>query len=232
MQVKTFLRFDHLKLHSNFKATTKMIDELKKYDERYCANLSHGEENAKVIFEYIEKGSNLILSAPHATCSFVKKKEKVADLFTGAIVEYLGMKNNISTLIRTKYTPYKALISDYIFENGLENHYFLDIHGFNQDIGYDICIGIGDCRPNDCPYLKDILKIAEKYHLKAIINHPNYTGMIGLTGRYQMACGKPNVIQLELKRYLRDFYNHAEEVENITIPFLTNIINLYQKESN
>ena len=207
-----------------------MINELKKYDTRYCANLSHGDENAENIFEYTERGSRLILSAPHATCSFVKKQEKVADLFTGSLVQYLGMKNHISTLIRVKYTPYKALISDYIFENKLDNHYFLDLHGFDKDIDYDICLGIGDCLPKDCPYLADIIKVAEKYHLKTIVNHPNYTGMVGLTGRYQLACGKPNVIQMELKRYLRDFYHNEDVVRKVTIPFLSEVIKIYSSK--
>jgi len=207
-----------------------MIDELKKYNERYAANKSHGVENAKDVFEYAERGSRLILSAPHATCSFVKKHEKLADLFTGAIAQYLGMKNHISTIIRTKYTPYKALISDYIFENKLDNHYFLDLHGFDKDIDYDICLGTADCLPEDCPYLAEILDIAKKYHLKTIVNHPNYTGMVGLTGRYQIACGKPNVIQMEIKRYLRDFYNNPDTVLDVTIPFLTDVIRLYEKD--
>ena len=204
-----------------------MINELQEYNARYSANKSHGDKNAGDIFEYTERGSKLILSAPHATCSFVNKHEKVADLFTGAIAQYIGIKNHISTLIRVKYTPYKALISDYIFENHLDNHYFLDLHGFDKDIGYDICLGTADCLPEDCPYLADILKITDKYHLKTIVNHPNYTGMVGLTGRYQIACGKPHVIQIEIKRYLRDFYKNKEMVQNITIPFLSEITKLY-----
>lgn len=206
-----------------------MINELKKYDARYCANLSHGDESADSIFEFTDYGSKLILSAPHATCSFVNKHEKVADLFTGAIAQYLGMKNHISTIIRTKFTTYKALISDYIFENKLDEHYFLDLHGFDKDIDYDICLGIADCLPEDCPYLAEILDIAKKYHLKTIVNHPNYTGMVGLTGRYQIACGKPYVIQMEIKRYLRDFYHNQETVRDITIPFLSDITKLYLK---
>ena len=204
-----------------------MINELKKYDARYCANLSHGDESADNIFEFTDYGSKLILSAPHATCSFVKKHEKLADLFTGAIAQYLGMKNHISTIIRTKFTPYKALISDYIFENKLDEHYFLDLHGFDKDIDYDICLGTADCLPEDCPYLAEILEVAKKYHLKTIVNHPSYTGMVGLTGRYQVACGKPYVIQMEIKRYLRDFYRNPEMVREITIPFLTDITKLY-----
>jgi len=204
-----------------------MINELKKYDARYCVNLSHGDESAVDIFEYTSYQSKLILSAPHATCSFVNKHEKVADLFTGALAQYLGMKNHISTLIRVKYTPYKALISDYILEHHLDNHYFLDLHGFDKDIDYDICLGTADCQPKDCPYLDGILKIADKYCLKTIVNHPNYTGMVGLTGRFQVACGKPHVIQIEIKRYLRDFYQNPNTVSDITIPFLSEITKLY-----
>ena len=206
-----------------------MIDTLRKYDELFAQNYSHGNENSLEIFKYSNRGSDLILTAPHSTRSFCNKKEKVADLYTGAIVKYLGEENNVSTIIRTKFTPYKALISDWIAQNNVQQHYFLDIHGFNQDIDYDICLGIGDFEEEGYPYCQEIVQIARKYGLKTIINHPNYCGLKGLTGRYQKIFNLPNVIQLEIKKEFRDFFNNPEKVKNITIPFLTEVINLYKK---
>lgn len=207
-----------------------MIELLKKYNERFIINHSRGMEDGEDIFEFTNHSSPLILTAPHATRSFCRKKEKCADLYTGAIVQYLGSANKISTLVRTKFTPYKALISDYIEEHRLQDHYFLDIHGFNQDVGCDVCLGIADFERPNYPYLDNILQIAEKYNLKTIVNHPNYNGQIGLTGRYQKTFGKPNVIQIELNRCLRDFYQNSDIVTNVTIPFFNEIIHCYQTD--
>lgn len=204
-----------------------MLELLNNYNRRFVLNHSHGVENREEIFEFTDYSSKLILSAPHATRSFCNRKEKCADLFTGALVEYLGSTNKISTLVRTKFTPYKALISDYIAEHNLQDHYFLDIHGFNQDVGYDVCLGTAHFDMENYPYLHHILQIAEKYNLKTAINHPDYTGKIGLTGRYQKAFGKPNVIQIELKQHLRDFYQNFDVVENVTIPFFKEVIKGY-----
>lgn len=205
-----------------------MINTLKKYNDSFMLNHAHGKEENDEIFKFTNCSSKLILSAPHATRSFCNKKEKSADLFTGAITKYLGETNNISTLIRTKFTPYKALISDYISQYNLQDHYFLDIHGFNQDVGYDICLGTGEISPENYPYLENILQIAEKYNLKTVINHINYTGKCGLTGRYQKSFKKPNVIQIELKQYLRDFYNNPQTIETVTIPLFNEIIRCYK----
>ena len=206
-----------------------MQELLKKYNERFMQNNSHGDELCEEIFEFTDRSSLLILSAPHSTRSFVAKKEKVADLYTGALVQYLGEKHHLSTLIRTKFTPFKALVSDCVVQKNLGENYFLDIHGFNQDIGYDVCLGTGDLGEENYPYLQEIVNIARQFGLKTVVNHPNYRGKAGLTGRYQKHYGKPNVIQVELKQYLRDFYHHFDIVEKVTIPFFEQIIHKYQK---
>lgn len=204
-----------------------MIDKLRKYDELFARNHSSGNELSNEIFVFENRGSNLILSAPHATKTFCNKKEKCADLYTGAIVKLLGEERNVSTLIRNKFVAEKVLISDFIVQNELQNHYFLDIHGFDKELGYDVCLGIGDGDENNYPYLIQIARTIEKYGLRPIVNHPNYCGKFGLVGRYQKMFGNPKVIQVELKRYLRDFYNNSDVVENITMPMLREIVMLY-----
>ena len=205
-----------------------MIDTLKKYNDSFIQNHSHGNENENDIFKYKNRNSSLILTAPHSTCSFCNKKEKIADLYTGALVKYLGEQNNVSTIVRTKFTPYKALISDWIIQNNTHEHYFLDIHGFNQDIEYDICLGIGNFEEVNYPYLQQIIQITQKYNLRTIVNHPNYCGLKGLTGRYQKIFNLPNVIQMEIKKEFRDFFEYPEIVKNITIPFLSEVIRVYK----
>lgn len=54
-------------------------------------------------------------------------------------------------------------------------------------------------------------------------------GIKGLTGRYQKLYNKPNVIQIELQRYLRDFYNNPDIVTEVIIPFFYEIICCYKK---
>ena len=136
-----------------------MIEVLKTYNQLYMQNFSRGNMQEKEIFLLSNKNSNLILTAPHATRSFVNKKEKLSDLYTGALTQYIGEISNTSTIIRQKFTPHKALISDFISQNNLQDHYFLDIHGFKQNINCDICLGIGDFSPQNYPYLEKIIKI-------------------------------------------------------------------------
>ena len=200
---------------------------LKKFNERFMRNNSHGDELCGEIFEFMDYSSSLILSAPHSTRSFVAKREKMADLYTGALVQYLGEKHHVSTLIRTKFTPFKTLISDCIVQKNLEEHYFLDIHGFNQEIGYDVCLGTGNFSGENYPYLQDIVSIAHQFGLRVAVNHPHYMGKVGLTGRFQKIYNKPNVIQVELKQHLRDFYRYPDIVEKVTIPFLEQVIHKY-----
>lgn len=205
-----------------------MIETLKKYDAVFSRNHSHGDETGDEVFYFTDYGTNLILSAPHATASFTNKKEKPADLFTGALVQYLCMKNNISSLIRRKYTPYKCLISDYISEHGLCDHYFLDIHGFVKIDDCDVCLGTGLFGATKYPYVKEILDIAQKYNVRVALNHPDYRGKAGLVGRLQQETEKPCCLQVELHRNLRDFYQYPDRVKNVTIPFIEDIIKCYQ----
>jgi len=206
-----------------------MISTLKQYDAYYNQDYSSGDISNSEVFVLNNRNTNLILSAPHATRSFTNKHDKRSDLYTGAIAQYLGETEKVSTLIRVKYTPYKCLISDYIVEHNLQEHYFLDIHCFNQDIDYDICLGTAEYDAKDYPYLDKIIEVAKKYNLKYIVNHPDYMGKAGLVGRYQKAFSKPNVIQMELKKHLRDFYSCPDIVENTTLPFLRDVIKEYKK---
>ena len=181
------------------------------------------------MFKYIDRGSNLIFSAPHSTQSFVNRKDKVADLYTGTIVEYVGEQTNTSTLTRMKYVNKRVRIFDYVAKHGLQNHFFIDVHGFDKDINYDVCLGIYQYETEKYPYLSEIVNVLQKYGLRVAINYPTYTGKGGFTRHYQEQVGKPNIIQIELKRYLRDFYKNPDIVENVTIPMMIEIADYYKK---
>ena len=89
-------------------------------------------------------------------------------------------------------------------------------------------MGIGHFEEINYPYLLQIINIAQKYNLRTIVNHPSYCGIKGLTGRYQKLFNLPNVIQMEIKREFRDFYQYPEIVKNTTIPFLSEVLDIYK----
>lgn len=205
-----------------------MIEILKEYNTIFIQNNAYGEISKEEIFHFDNHNSKLILTAPHSTRSFCSKQEKKADSYTGAIVKYLSRLNDISNITRTKFVAYKSLISDFVADNNLQNHYFLDIHGFKQNIDYDICLGTGYFDATGYPFLEEIIEVIKTYKLKYDVNHPHYMGRNGLTGRYQRQFSKPNVIQMELSYELRDFYGKPEMFCNTTAPMLNEIINIYR----
>lgn len=187
---------------------------------------------SKEAFEFCDKGSSLILSAPHATRSVLNGKERISDKYTGALVRLLGEQNNLSTLIRVKCSQEEETIAAYVSQKSLQNHYFLDIHGFDKDIGQDICLGIGKLfEQKNVPFLNRLLEIAEKFGIKTVVNHPKYVGAHGFAGQYQALFHAPNVIQVELGPSLRNFYDCFSTVEKITIPFFNEVIACYQKHA-
>ena len=205
-----------------------MIEKLKKYNELYYQNCSHGDETSFCVYKFDDRGTKLILTAPHSTRIFINEKERFSDLYTGAITQFVGETAKTSTIIRQKYTPYKALISDFVSDNNLQEHFFLDVHGFEKDIPYDICLGIGEMERENYPYLLDIVQIMQSYNLRVAINYEGYMGLRGFTGSYQKTYNRPQIIQMEMRRHLRDFYSNPENVQKITIPMLTKITGLYR----
>lgn len=201
-----------------------MQEKLKLYNEIYVQNDAFGNEKNKEVFSYFDKNSYVCLSAPHATKTFTNKHIKSSDLYTGAIVKYIGEENNFSYIVRNKFMPQKCLINDFILQNELENHFFLDIHGMKNDNGFDLAVGTGyfDVKKysSELEYI-DIL--TKKYNIKYVINHENYKGCVGLTGRIQKETGKASVLQLELSKNYRDILDKIINIEKVTIPFLTEL---------
>ena len=197
----------------------KRLSKLKKIEAIFSKNEYFGNSKAP-IFSFIDNGSYVCLTAPHATNSTVYKRFKRSDWFTGAIVKYLGDENHISYITRNKFFYKKCMISSFILKNHLEHHYFLDIHAM-KDRPFDLAIGIGYCTSDDYKQeLVIIQKLCKKYRLKYVINHPAYTGQPGLTGRLQRKLSKANVLQLEWTRKYRDFNENSSNVLNITLPFI------------
>lgn len=51
-----------------------MIEELKKYNELYHQNCSHGDETSSCVYKFDDRGTKLILTAPHSTRIFINEK--------------------------------------------------------------------------------------------------------------------------------------------------------------
>lgn len=208
-----------------------MRQELISYNKIFMQNDAYGDEKNDEVFSFFDKKSYVCLSAPHATKTFANKCVKSSDLYTGAIVKYIGEKNNFSYIVRNKFMPQKCLISDFILQNKLDNHFFLDIHGMRDENDFDLAIGTGYLMPEKySSQMECIDYLAKKYGIKYVINHKNYMGCPGLTGRLQQKTGEANVLQLEWSKNLRDIFEKIENVKKITIPFITELADRVNKK--
>ena len=209
-----------------------MQQKLISLNEYFIQNNSGGDLQNPDVFSYFEKGSKVCLSAPHTTGTFVNKHLKCADLYTGAITEYIAETCHFSYIVRNKFVPRKVLINDFILDNKLENHFFLDIHGMKDGNGFDLAVGTGFMPPEKyAKQLEYIDKLAQKYNLVYVVNNANYVGCAGLTGRLQQATGKANVLQLEWSKCHRDIFNEFAKVKNITVPFISELAALINADN-
>ncbi len=197
------------------------MEKLIKYDESFTQNDFQGEVDKEPIFEFIDKKSKVIFSAPHSVRTFTSKSTKASDLFTGAIV--MSMQK-YSKIIRKKYTPFKSTISKFVQTLSLpEDVYFLDIHGMKQDVPFELAVGTGILPPSDYKKEIEIIKnLCEKYQISHILNHPDYHASFGFTPKMQEK-GFKNILQLELRRDMRDFYKYEKNVLTRTLPFLQDL---------
>ena len=199
---------------------TEEINTLKELEKSFSQNKYAGNLKEKRVFSFVNNNSFVCLTAPHATSSTVYKRFKSCDLFTGAIVKYLGDKNKLSYIVRNKYWFKKCTVSSFILKNKLSDHYFLDIHAM-KDRPFDLAVGIGYCSKDDYKEELDIIeKLCKKYKLKYVVNHPSYTGQLGLTGRLQQKISSANALQLEWSKKYRDFNEHSDNVLKVTLPFI------------
>lgn len=177
-------------------------------------------------FVFYNYNTNVIITAPHSTRCYINNKEKLADIYTGPIVRYIGKNNEISHIVKTKHILKEEWISDYIIKNQLKDKYFIDFHGMHSGNNFHLAIGTGYL--SESYYEKElsfIRKLADSLKIDFIVNHPNYTGKIGLTGRMQQYNKKCRCIQLEWRYDYRNFYENEENVMKKTIPFVIGLSN-------
>ena len=185
-----------------------MLAKLSELNRKYIQNNGFGA--GKEAFVFTNRGSKLVLSAPHAVKTQLNGRVKAADLFTGALAELVGEDRGISTLIRTVYLEREYLADEFVKERGLSGYFFLDLHGMVDHEKFELAAGTGLLEADAyAKALKAVEKLGKSYGLRMAINHPHYSGIAGMkafTARMKMQTVKPQVLQLEIGREYRDFY--------------------------
>lgn len=198
-----------------------MLERLIIKEEFFAVSEYFGQLEKEEVFRYCNRNSKVLLSAPHATRTFVNNRNKAADLYTGSITQMLGEVHNFSTIVRTKYVPDLIKIIDFVEGNQLGEYYFLDIHGMDINREFELAVGTGYFTETNYKKELDFLRsLADKYQVKMVINHPDYTGKCGLTGDYQKIYKQPKVLQLEWRKDFRSFYLNPEKVLEKTMPMI------------
>ena len=201
-----------------------MLQKLTELNQKYMRNDGFGSGEA---FIFTDRGSKLVLSAPHAVKTHLGGQVKAADLFTGALAELVGENKGISTLIRTSYLEKEYLADEFVKEKNLAGHFFLDLHGMVDHEDFELAAGTGLLEADAyARALKAIEELGRKHKLRMALNHPHYSGIAGMkafTARMQMQTGRPQVLQLEIGRSYRDFVAETEKVLKQTVPFLVSL---------
>ncbi len=201
-----------------------MLNLLKKYEEEYARDAYQGSEDGD-FYRFDDRGSRLVLTAPHAVRTFRNQKPKAPDLYTGALARLAGEQSGVSAIIRRRFSREKNSVTNFISDRKLERHWFLDIHGMNGSRGFELAVGTGILPAADyAGALEKIGQLAEKYRISWVVNHPDYTGKFGLTGDLQRLWSAPRILQLEWRLDLRDFYHFSDHVINRTLPFIAELV--------
>lgn len=202
-----------------------MQNQLKTYNNFFLQNETKGALERKDVFRITDFKSSVILTAPHATKTIVNGKLKKADIFTGALCQWLSEKSQVSSIIRERFDEKDCWLDDFVFKNHLTDKIFLDIHGMRKECEFELAIGTGYGTSDFyIEVLQLIEKLAKKHHISFVVNHPKYTGMKGLTGRLQQKRSNVKVVQLEWRYDMRDFYESFDFVQKKTIPFMLDLI--------
>ena len=208
-----------------------MLNLLKKYEKEFSQNFYRGPISGD-FYDFENRGSKLILSAPHSVRTFRNKQEKSPDLYTGALVKLLGKQNKLSTIVRQRFSIEKNSITDFIIQHRLEHFYFLDIHGMKENNDYDLAVGTGILPTEEYQIqLEKIGQLSEKYKIRYTVNHPSYTGKYGLTGDLQRINPFPRILQLEWTPEMRNFYTHPRQVMLRTLPFISELSDFIKNQT-
>jgi hypothetical protein len=98
----------------------------------------------------VDRGSRVLLVAPHSVNHYRGNRDKLADRYTGGLVEVLGELAGVSVLTATRKSApwaswgtradeFKKALDRIAPRTGLA----LDFHGMSDEHGIDFCLGLG-----------------------------------------------------------------------------------------
>lgn len=203
------------------------IDELnQKYFNDNCNGVTINEKNYIVIIG----SNNILLSAPHA----VRQKCKLADMYTGAIVEYIARNTGSFAIIRCcnlNDNPneddygygldYKNKILDIIEKNNIK--YFFDIHGCKNYSSLDIDLGTNNGK-NICKETTLSILLEELNNFDVKVDKFFKATNKNNISRYVHDYGKIDAIQIEISKNIR-------KDEKLLDIFINRFINVIEKLS-
>jgi len=200
-------------------------EQAEEANAKYKENNNFGRPGTQRNLYYKIGDLPVILSAPHAVTQWRDNKVKVADAYTGAIVELVSQRVNCSYIAKAfndntdanddEKSDYRDFLADIIINNGIKC--LLDIHGVNSEMDTDIDIGTNyDLNINKDKRIKAlVLDLAKQYGLKCTWNkyYPasnqnrvstdihRRTGIpslqIEINGQYRFRGAEPEEVKLE-----------------------------------
>lgn len=106
-----------------------VTEKLIELDERYKANMYRGQLDAESLWLFEDRKSRVVVSAPHATQTYINNHIKKSDLYTGALAELLGYQTGCSVIVRQKFVSETALINDFVLRQNPDEHFFWTFTG-------------------------------------------------------------------------------------------------------
>ena len=214
-----------------------IIKKIEQLNEKYMKNDLQEEKKEESNFKIIKGNKPIILSAPHAVSQNPPDRIKVAEKYTGAIVEYLCEKVGTYGIVRLANwgdnpnnenegygLKYKQAISKLIEENSIKC--LIDFHGCKNTYGFDFDIGTnnGENINDKENYLKIIKKsleeigivtIDEKFKANREVVISNY-----ISKKNKIAC-----FQIEISKKLRESHQELIQLLNQLEVMIRNLYN-------
>lgn len=186
------------------------VERIKALEAKYCQNGYHGYLSGPATLSKVSPSSNVLLVAKHSVMHWDKDgASKLADLYTGALVEYLHEKTGCSFIssIRTHddispfmgETSHDRLIRELSAQKPLV---VLDIHGMKKN-EFSIAIGYGNLMTKEQELMMD--NISDIFPANEVAFNPSgYSARAKhSTVEITKSIGNPAVLQIELSRNLR-----------------------------
>lgn len=193
--------------------------------------------NTNKSFDILKGKEKVFLSAPHSVRQLRNGIIKGKDSCTGTIAITLQKAINCYCIYKTKNcdddanydienNPYKDKIIDLVEKNNI--NFLLDIHGAKDGQGFDIDVGTANLKNlnGQNKYLKDFIKIGEKYNLNITIDKVFKADTLHTVANTIARKTKIPCMQIEIAKKYRDIeqFNNIKIMLNFLGEYLRNIL--------